>query len=143
MTKEQILLVKRSWSLFREIDPVIVGDVFYSKLFLDAPYVKHLFHTPKDVQSKKLVDMLSMIVGRLDNLEELTQEIRQLAIRHVSYGVKAAHYKLIGAALLWTLEQGLGRDWNDQVKEAWEACYTILSNTMINAAGYKGRQIES
>jgi hemoglobin-like flavoprotein len=95
------------------------------------------------VQSKKLVDMLSMIVGRLDNLEELTQEIRQLAIRHVSYGVKAAHYKLIGAALLWTLEQGLGRDWNDQVKEAWEACYTILSNTMINAAGYTKRQIEN
>jgi hemoglobin-like flavoprotein len=31
-----------------------------------------------------------------------------LAKRHVDYGVKAADYTPVGAALLWTLEQGLG-----------------------------------
>jgi len=139
MTKEQILLVKKTWSIFREIDPVLVGDVFYSKLFFDMPHLENLFHSPKDAQAKKLIEMLSVIVGRLDNLEELTEEIKQLAVRHVHYGVKEQHYKSVGTSLLWTLQQGLGRDWNEEVKEAWSSCVQVLSTTMINASGYKNR----
>ena len=141
MTKEQILLVKKSWNIFREIDPVLVGDVFYSKLFFDMPYLEKLFHTPREEQSRKLIEMLSIIVGRLDNLDELTEEIKQLAIRHVQYGVKEQHYKAVGTALLWTLQQGLGKDWDEEVKEAWASCFNILSTTMINASGYKNRRI--
>lgn len=141
MTKEQISLVKKTWGIFREIDPVLVGDVFYSKLFFDMPRLKNLFHVSKEDQAKKLVEMLTVIVGRLDNLEGFTEEIKQLAIRHVQYEVKVHHYKAIGAALLWTLQQGLGRDWNQEVKEAWSTCFQILSTTMINASGYKNRNV--
>jgi nitric oxide dioxygenase len=42
--------------------------------------------------------------------------------------------KLVGAALLWTLEQGLGNDWITVVKEDWKKCYTSLANAMINAS---------
>ena len=139
MTEEQISLVKKTWGIFREIDPVLIGDVFYSKLFFDMPHLKHLFHTVKEEQAKKLVEMLTTIVGRLDNLNELSEEIKQLAIRHVQYGVKEHHYKSVGTALLWTLQQGLGRDWNNDVSEAWAVCVHILSATMINASGYKKR----
>jgi len=135
MTERQITLVKSSWKIFRDIDPVLIGDVFYSKLFLELPQVKPLFKTPRDKQSRKLIEMLNVIVGRLDRIEELTDEIRQLAVRHVDYGVKAAHYKAVGEALLWTLQQGLGKDWTDEVNDAWTVCYKILSDTMINAAG--------
>jgi hemoglobin-like flavoprotein len=137
MTEGQISMVKRTWSIFREIDPVLVGDVFYSKLFFDMPHLKQLFHTSKEEQSKKLVEMLSVIVGRLDKLSELTEEIKQLAIRHVQYGVKEHHYKAVGTALLWTLQQGLGKDWSEEVKDAWASCFHLLSSTMINASGYK------
>ncbi len=136
MTEEQIALVKKTWKIFRDIDPALIGDVFYSKLFIEVPQVKHLFKTSRDIQSKKLVEMLSMIVGRLDRLDELTEDIKQLALRHVNYGVKVSHYRAVGAALLWTLQQGLGADWDKEVEAAWEACYRILSDTMINAAGY-------
>jgi hemoglobin-like flavoprotein len=141
MTKEQISFVKKTWSIFREIDPVLVGDVFYSKLFFDMPHLQNLFHSSKEAQAKKLIEMLSVIVGRLDCLEELTEEIKQLAIRHVQYGVKEQHYKAVGTALLWTLQQGLGRDWNEEVKEAWASCFHTLSTVMINASGYKSRRI--
>ena len=141
MTKEQILLVKTTWGIFREIDPVLVGDVFYSKLFFDMPHLEKLFHHSKDGQARKLVEMLSVIVSRLDNIEELSEEIKQLAIRHVQYGVKEQHYKAVGTALLWTLQQGLGRDWNEEVKKAWSSCFQVLSTTMINASGYRNRRI--
>jgi hemoglobin-like flavoprotein len=136
MTGEQILLVKRTWIFFRGLDPVLVGDVFYSKLFLDAPELKPLFHTAKEEQSKKIVDMLSVIVGHLHILDELNEDISQLARRHVHYGVRAHHYKLVGTALLWMLQHGLGQDWNEKVKEAWAACFSILSESMIKASGY-------
>ena len=139
MTEGQILLVKRSWNIFREIDPFLIGDVFYSKLFFDMPHLEHLFHASREEQAKKLVGMLTTIVGRLDHLHELTEEIKQLAIRHTHYGVKQHHYKAVGTALLWTLQQGLGSDWNKEVSEAWTACYQVLSDTMINASGYKNK----
>ena len=139
MTAEQIALVKKSWKIFRDIDPVLIGDVFYSKLFIEVPHVKHLFKTSRDIQSKKLIDMLNIIVGRLDRLQELTEDIEQLAIRHIHYGAKPEHYQAVGRALIWTLKQGLGVDWTRDVEEAWISCYKMLSDTMIKAANYRSQ----
>ena len=61
--------------------------------------------------------------------------VRELARRHVGYGVTAAHYAPVGAALLWTLEQGLGEAFTDEVHDAWAAAYGLLSAAMIEAAG--------
>lgn len=135
MNNHQIELVKKTWRIFREIDPVLVGDVFYSKLFLDVPQIKHLFKSSSQ-QSIKLVEMMNIIVGRLDRLEEITDSIKELAKRHVDYGVKPGHYIAVGNAMLWMLEQGLGKDWNEEISGAWSACYKILSDTMIEASHY-------
>jgi hemoglobin-like flavoprotein len=44
----------------------------------------------------------------------------------VDYGVKPAPYDSVGAALLWTLEQGLGSKFTDELKAAWTtACGTL------------------
>lgn len=134
MTDKQISLVKSSWKIFQTIDPVLVGDVFYSKLFIENPRFRQMFTGSTEEQSRKLIDMLSIIVGRLDRLHELSEEIRQLAIRHAGYGVKPKHYAAVGNALMWTLEHGLGQEWNTDVKAAWTECYSILSETMIQAA---------
>ena len=133
MTKEEIILIKRTWKLFREINPVVVGDTFYSKLFLENPSVRKMFPKEMNQQYQKLIDMLSTIVGRLDNLEELSSDIAAMGQRHIAYGVKPAQYQKVGEALLWTLEQGLGKDYTPEVKEAWVKCYTTLADAMINA----------
>jgi hemoglobin-like flavoprotein len=119
------------------VDPALVCDLFYSKLFVDNPSLKKMF--PKDMgqQYVKLIDMLNSIISRLDQLDTLTDDIVAMAQRHVQYGVRPAHYKLIGSALLWTLEKGLGKDWTPEVKLAWETCYTLLAGTMIEASTQK------
>ena len=134
MTDEQIILVKKSWKLFRDIDHILVGDTFYSKLFAENPALRKMFPQDMKTQYAKLIDMLSTIVARLDHLDDLTDEIAALARRHVQYGVRPAHYRLVGNALLWTLQQGLGNDWTEEVKEAWTKCYNILADTMIAAS---------
>lgn len=137
MTTQEIQLVKTSWKTFRSIDPVVIGDVFYSKLFFDHPQLKAMFRIPVAEQSKKLVDMLNIIVGRLDKQSEISTNISALALRHVQYGVKPAHYKAVGEALLWTLKKGLGSDWTEATKDAWQTCYGELTAIMVSAANDK------
>jgi hemoglobin-like flavoprotein len=134
MTEHEILLIKKSWNVFRQIDPLVVGDAFYSKLFFDRPELRRMFPREMDKQYMKLIDMLNTIVLRLDRLDELTEEIVAMAQRHEGYGVKPEHFEPVGEALLWTLKAGLGSEWNEKLKEAWIKCYAILSKAMINAA---------
>jgi hemoglobin-like flavoprotein len=134
MTAQQIALIKKSWRVFRGLSPHTVGDLFYSKLFADNPSLRKMFPTDMAQQYQKLIDMLNAIVVRLDRLEEFSQEIVEMADRHVGYGVKPVHYKLVGSALLWTLEKGLGDDWTDEVKTAWEDCYNYLAGAMIGSS---------
>lgn len=138
MTQEEIALVKKTWRAFRGINPATVGDLFYSKLFADSPNLRKMFPVNMDQQYQKLVDMLSAIVIRLDRLDELTDDIAAMAQRHAGYGVKPAHYKLVGVALLWTLQKGLGEDWNEEVKNAWATCYKLLADIMINSSRMAG-----
>ena len=134
MTNQEIALVKKSWSIMQKIDPAIVADVFYSKLFSDKPALRRMFPSKMDQQYRKLIDMLNAIIARLDRLEELKEDIEAMGRRHVGYGVKEQHYKLVGTALLWTLQKGLGADWNAELHEAWISCYNKLSGVMINAS---------
>lgn len=134
MTPKDIQLVKDSWTEIGHIDPVIAGGMFYKRLFETAPHFRQLFREPLPLQSKKLMVMLGYIIYRLDKTDTLLNDIRQLAYRHVQYGVKEEHYGMVGAALLWTLEQALQSKWNDEVKEGWIACYEFLSAAMIDAS---------
>ena len=41
-------------------------------------------------------------------LKSMVEKLKELARRHVNYGVENRHYATVGAALLWTLQVGLG-----------------------------------
>ncbi len=77
---------------------------------------------------------LALVVGSLRNLASVMPAVESLAVKHVSYGVKPAHYGQVGEALLWTLERGLGPDFTPEVKAAWAQTYRALSGAMIAAA---------
>ncbi len=132
MTNQQIVLVKQTWSLLREVEPTLLGDVFYGRLFSQSPALRSMFRGPMESQYQKFVDMLSMIVARFDRPDTIALEINQLARTHAEYGVKPEQYAAVREALLWTLEQGLGNDWNDTVQQAWVACYDSLAQSMMH-----------
>ena len=85
-------------------------------------------------QGRKLMQMIATAVNGLDDLEVIVPAVEQLGKRHVGYGVKDEHYDTVAAALLWTLEQGLGSAFTPDVKEAWTVVYSILADTMKSAA---------
>jgi hemoglobin-like flavoprotein len=135
LTKTEIALIKKSWDIVRKIDPIIVGDVFYSKLFFENPELRKMFPESMEGQYRKIVDTFNVIINRLEKLDELKSDIIEMAKRHEGYGVKPHHYNMVGKALIWTIQKGLGNDWNEETRSAWINCYAILSGTMITATG--------
>jgi hemoglobin-like flavoprotein len=87
--------------------------------------------------------MLHTVVAGLSRLDELVPIIQQLGVRHRRYGFKDAHDATVGAALLWTLEQGLGERFTPEVQAAWTSAYSMLVNIMRAAATVAAAQQEA
>ena len=107
------------------------GELFYSRLFEVAPAVKSMFKHDQKEQARKLMNMVTLVVTKLQKLDDIMNEVKLLAQRHGKYGAQPEHYKVVGECLLWTLEQGLGDKWNPELKEAWTNVYITLSSAMI------------
>ncbi|SFI22735.1 globin family protein [Albimonas pacifica] len=133
MTPEKVALVQTS---FKKVAPIAdtAADIFYARLFEIAPEVRSLFPEQMGDQKKKLMQMLATAVNNLHKVETIVPAVQDLGRRHVAYGVKDAHYDTVGAALLYTLEKGLGEDWTPEVADAWTETYGIVATTMKTAA---------
>lgn len=133
MTPKQIKLVQES---FAKVAPIsdTAAELFYGRLFEIAPQVKPMFSDDISAQGKKLMQALTVVVNGLSNIEQVIPIAQKLAQNHLSYGVEAEHYGAVGEALIWTLEKGLADGFTPDVKDAWLAAYTTLSNVMIEAA---------
>jgi hemoglobin-like flavoprotein len=115
--------------------PEVAGALFYERLFAADPGFRPLFKNDMRIQGVKLMTMLAMIVYNLPESGQILPAIRDLAVRHIEYGVKLADYDAPREALLWTFEQVLGKDFTPAVQEAWTICYDELANEMKVAAG--------
>ena len=133
MTSDQIDLVQSS---FAKVVPIAdaAAELFYGRLFEIAPEVKPLFRNDMREQGRKLMTTLGVVVSSLKNLDAVLPAAKALAVKHVGYGVTAAHYEPVGAALIWTLEKGLGEDFTLETKNAWISTYVALSGVMIAEA---------
>ena len=133
LTDAQVKLVKSNWSSVKEIKET-AADLFYDKLFELDPTLRGLFKADISLQKKALMATISFAVATLNHPDKLVPAVQELGARHGKYGVTAAHYGTVGAALLWTLEQGLGDAWTPEAKAAWTEVFGILSSTMIESA---------
>ena len=133
LTSTQKTLVQES---FARVVPIAdaAAALFYGRLFELDPSLQRMFRGDMAEQRKKLMHMLTAAVKGLDHLDRLVPVVQDLGRRHVAYGVKDAHYDTVGAALLWTLEQGLEDAFTPETAEAWATVYTLLATTMKEAA---------
>jgi hemoglobin-like flavoprotein len=134
MTPVQKDIVQKTW---QQVVPIAdqAAAMFYDRLFEIDPTVRALFvSTDMVAQREKLVAMLGTAVLNLDKLETVLPAVEALGRRHVAYGVTDSHYESVGAALLWTLEQGLGEAWSADAAAAWGTAYAVLSGVMRSAA---------
>ena len=133
MTPEQVTLIQQSFAKVRPIADQ-AATLFYGRLFEIAPATRAMFKGDMAEQGRKLMATLGVVVNGLSDLPSVLPAASALAKKHVGYGVTPADYAPVGAALLWTLERGLGPAWTPQLAAAWTAAYTTLSGFMISEA---------
>lgn len=133
LSERQIGLIRTSWDKVLPIAET-AAELFYGKLFEIDPSLKSLFSSDLTEQGKKLMTMLNTVVENLDNLEAVVPAAQASGERHAGYGVTDEMYNTVAEALIWTLGQGLGDDFTDELKDAWVAAYVILSTVMKDAA---------
>lgn len=133
MNTTQITLVQNT---FEQVLPIseVAATLFYGRLFELDPSVRHLFKGDMKEQGRMLMQMIGLAVKGLNRPETIIPAVQNLGRRHSGYGVTDGHYATVGAALLWTLEKGLGEGFTPEVREAWVASYDLLSSVMKSAA---------
>ena len=133
MSPRQVELVQSSWA---SVEPIAEGaaEIFYSKLFALDPSLRAMFKTDMKEQGRQLMTMIGFAVRSLTRLDTLIPTVQGLGRRHAGYGVREKHYDTVATALLWTLHQGLGKAFTDEVREAWATAYSVLADTMKDAA---------
>ncbi|MDA1325143.1 MAG: globin family protein [Proteobacteria bacterium] len=133
MQPNQIDLVQNT---FKSVVPIkeVAAELFYKRLFELDPSLESMFTGDMREQGQKLMSAIALVVGGLKNWERVEATVRELGVRHVDYGVKPEHYVTVGAALIWTLQQGLGDAFTDEVKQAWSTAYEAIATTMMDAA---------
>jgi len=133
LSPQQIALVQTS---FAKVLPIAeaAAELFYGKLFELDSTVRPLFKDDMRQQGRKLMQMLTIAVNGLQHVEKIASALEDLGRRHTAYAVEESHYDTVGKALLWTLEQGLGAQFTEDVEEAWASAYALIAAVMKTGA---------
>ncbi len=129
-----IALIEES---FEKIKPIATefSDHFYQLWFKTNPEILPLFEEVSlELQEKKLVASLALVVENLHNPDALTHALQSLGAYHVTKGTLAEHYPQVGSALLQTFEKFLGSDWTPELAQAWMDAYKMISTIMLDGA---------
>lgn len=119
-----------------EIRPVAdeATSYFYALLFTYGPHLRDMFPAAMDAQRDRIFAALLTAADHIDDAETLTRYLRDLGRGHRKYGTRADHYPLVGECLMYALERYAPRSWGPETEAAWVRAYTLMSQTMIDAA---------
>jgi hemoglobin-like flavoprotein len=133
LKKSDIEIVQRDWRKVEQIADA-AATLLYDRLFSLDPSLRALFKDDLSEQKVKLIRMFGAAVHGLREPEVLMPIMQYLGQKHVLFGVRDEHYGTVGAALLWTLRQGLGDDFGAENEAAWTRVFGELAETMQGRA---------
>lgn len=142
ITDEQKATILANWRLIVPIADT-AADLFYRRLFELKPEYRKLFGEDMDSQKKKLLHMLTFVVRSLEwggaawaedvpPDDDLFLVLLALGRRHsMLYNVPDEGYEAVLDSLLWTLDYGLGKAFDEKAHDAWTQVMLLVANTMI------------
>jgi|SRR6185295_10085643 len=132
MTQEDITRVQASW---HTIEPVkrVAAELFYVKLFELDSTLKLLLSDDLQQREQKFLQLMDATVQGLEHVDMTLSAVRELGIRHPLFGDSDEHHGPVAAALYWTLEKCLRKEFTDEVRASWTSTFERLSRTMRSA----------
>jgi len=133
LTPRQKRLVKQSFESIQDYSNSLT-KLFYGRLFELQPALRPMFKINLEDQSRKILDMLVVIVDALDDFDALRPRLAELGRKHVTYGVVPEHYQIVRTALVWAVGQALELEFDSDTKAAWNQMLDAVAAAMLEGA---------
>lgn len=113
---------------------VAITTVFYRNLFAEFPELTNLFNMGNQAngaQQQSLAAAVFAYAANIDNPGALGPVVSRIVHKHVSLGIKAEHYPIVGRHLLGAIQEVLGEAATPALLEAWAEAYGSLAKLFI------------
>lgn len=132
---QTIALIKATVPVLQQHGEAITTH-FYQLMLREHPELKAFFneaHQAQGTQARALAGAVLAYAANIDRLEALAGALPRIIQKHVSLGVEAQHYPIVGQCLLRAIKEVLGEAATDDIIAAWGEAYTALANILIAA----------
>jgi nitric oxide dioxygenase len=109
------------------------ATLFYARLFTTAPQLRPLFKADLEEQKQKLILSLAQIIDFYRLGADAERHLGRLGRSQGDSGVQKSHFAAVGDALIFMLAQILGDDFTPEIRSAWIAAYSDVSEHMMGA----------
>lgn len=135
LSAETRQLVKSTAPILKQ-HGVLLTSHFYQRMFRHNPELKNIFnqgHQHAGQQQQALAMAVAAYAEHIDAPEVLLPVLERVAHKHVSLGIRAEHYPIVGKHLLASIREVLGEEAApDSLLNAWAAAYQQLADLLIN-----------
>ena len=135
LTKQQIELVKATVPVLRE-HGVALTSHFYKRMLSHNSELMQVFnmgHQRAGFQQQALAGAVLAYAENIENLPALLGAVAHIANKHVSVGIRAEHYPIVGKHLIASIKEVLGDAATPELIDAWTAAYMQLADVLIGA----------
>lgn len=125
-------LVKATAPILRE-NGVLLTRHFYARMFQHNPEMKQIFnqgHQRAGTQQQALAMAVTAYAEQIDDPSVLMPVLTMVANKHISLGVRAEHYAIVGRHLLASIAEVLGAAATDELIAAWAQAYGELADLL-------------
>jgi hemoglobin-like flavoprotein len=129
MTGKQIELLQESYQVVKPISTQ-ASRLFYQRLFELQPSLRRLFRGDRTEHGKLM--QIGVAVGALRRLDSILPAVAKTVLRRA--GVRDELQATVATALLWTLEQVLGKAFTSDVRAGWMTVYETVSAVIRHRA---------
>jgi hemoglobin-like flavoprotein len=113
-----------------------ITRLFYKNMFKAHPELTRLFNMGNQasgVQQQSLASAVFAYAANIGNPGALGPVVKRIVHKHVSVGIRAEHYPIVGHHLLGAISDTLGDAATQPLLDAWKEAYNSLAKLLIAA----------
>jgi nitric oxide dioxygenase len=113
-----------------------VTTTFYRNIFSAHPELSNLFNMGNQANGAQQQSLASAVFAYAANIGDpaaLGPVVNRIVNKHVSVGIRAEHYPIVGKHLLGAIAETLGDAATPPLLAAWDEAYNSLATLFINA----------
>ena len=113
-----------------------ITTLFYKNMLGEHPELTRLFNMGNQARGAQQQSLASAVFAYAANIgtpEALGPVVKRIVHKHVSVGIRAEHYPIVGRHLLNAISATLGAAATKPLLDAWAEAYDSLANLLISA----------